>query len=51
MILADLPPGTLLFRAHTPQSGSRPTRGAGAAIQGGCFNRDGTEALAGFLLC
>ena len=31
MILHDLPPGTTLFRVHTPQWASRPTSGAGAA--------------------
>ncbi len=31
MIISDLPPGTTLFRAHTPQWASRPTSGAGAA--------------------
>ncbi|WP_256366326.1 RES family NAD+ phosphorylase [Ectothiorhodospira sp. BSL-9] len=45
MILVNLPAGTILFRAHTPQWASRPTSGAGAAIQGGRFNRDGVEAL------
>lgn len=45
MILVDLPPGTLLFRAHTPQWASRPTSGAGAATRGGRFNRAGVEAL------
>lgn len=45
MILADLPPGTTLFRAHTPQWASRPTSGAGAAQRGGRFNREGMEAL------
>jgi len=45
MILIDLPPGTVLFRAHTPQWASRPLSGAGAASQGGRFNRQGQEAL------
>lgn len=45
MILLDLPPGTTLFRAHTPQWASRPTSGAGAAAKGGRFNREGVEAL------
>ncbi len=45
MILTDLPPGTTLYRAHTPQWASRPTSGMGAAIQGGRFNREGVEAL------
>lgn len=45
MILFSLPPGTTLFRALTPQWASRPTSGAGAAIRGGRFNREGVEAL------
>jgi RES domain-containing protein len=45
MILHDLPSGTTLFRAHTPQWASRPTRGAGAATRGGRFNREGIEVL------
>ena len=45
MILHDLPPGTTLIRAHTPQWASRSTRGAGAATRGGRFNREGIEAL------
>ncbi|KXX66438.1 RES family NAD+ phosphorylase [Marichromatium gracile] len=45
MILCDLPCGTTVFRAHAPQWASRPTSGAGAAIQGGRFNRAGVEAL------
>ncbi len=45
MILFDLPPGTTLFRAHTPQWASRPTSGAGAAIRGGRFNREGVEEV------
>lgn len=45
MILCDLPPGTMLFRVHTPQWASRPTSGAGAAAKGGRFNREGVEAL------
>ena len=45
MILCDLPPGTTLFRAHTPAWASRPTSGAGAAVKGGRFNREGTQAL------
>ena len=44
MILFNLPPGTTLFRAHTPQWASRPTSGAGAATRGGRFNREGVEA-------
>jgi len=45
MILCDLAPGTTLFRAHIPQWASRPISGAGAAAQGGRFNREGVEAL------
>lgn len=45
MILHDLPSGTTLFRAHTPQWASRPTSGAGAANKGGRFNREGIAAL------
>ena len=45
MILHDLPPGSTLFRAHTPQWASQPTSGAGAAAKGGRFNREGIEAL------
>lgn len=45
MILCDLPAGTTLFRAHTPQWASRPRSGAGAAVRGGRFNREGVAAL------
>ncbi len=45
MILFNLPPGTTLFRAQSPQWPSRPTSGAGAATRGGRFNREGVEAL------
>jgi RES domain-containing protein len=45
VILVDLPSGTTLFRALTPLWASRPTSGAGAAFQGGRFNREGVEAL------
>lgn len=45
MILHDLPPGTTLFRAHTPRWASQPLSGAGAASGGGRFNRQGTQAL------
>lgn len=45
MILHDLPPRTVLFRALTPRWASRPTSGAGAATRGGRFNREGIEAL------
>src|SRR3546814_4427365 len=45
MILWDLPPGSTLFCAHTPQWASDPLSGAGAAAKGGRFNREGVEAL------
>lgn len=45
MILWDLPAGSTLYRAHTPQWASRPRSGAGAAAKGGRFNREGVEAL------
>ncbi len=45
MILVDLPAGTTLYRAHTPQWASRPLSGKGAALQGGRFNRPGVPAL------
>jgi len=45
MILHDLPPGTTLFRALTPQWANRPTSGADASSRGGRFNREGVEAL------
>ena len=45
MILHDLPPGTPLFRAHTPQWASRPVSGEGAARKGGRFNRPGVASL------
>jgi RES domain-containing protein len=45
MILIDLPAGTMLYRAHTPRWASRPVSGAGAAMKGGRFNREGVEAL------
>ncbi|MFC4161993.1 RES family NAD+ phosphorylase [Chitinimonas lacunae] len=45
MILVDLPPDTVLFRAHTPKWSSQPLSGAGAAKKGGRFNREGVEAL------
>lgn len=45
MIPVNLPLGTTLFRALTPHWASRPTSGAGAAFQGGRFNREGVEAL------
>jgi len=45
MILTRLPAGTALYRAHAPRWASRPVSGAGAAIRGGRFNREGVEAL------
>lgn len=45
MILTDLPKGTTLYRAHTPRWADRPMSGAGAALKGGRFNREGIEAL------
>jgi hypothetical protein len=40
MILHDLPPGTTLFRAHTPQWASRPIAEGGLAL-----HRSGPIAL------
>ena len=45
MILHDGPLQTTLFRAHAPRWASTPASGAGAARQGGRFNRPGIEAL------
>lgn len=45
MILIDLAPGTVLYRAHVPRWAVSPTSGAGAAKAGGRFNRKGVEAL------
>ncbi|OYW18670.1 MAG: RES protein [Burkholderiales bacterium 12-64-5] len=45
MIFVELPPASVLFRAHTPQWASRPLSGAGAAARGGRFNREGVQAL------
>ncbi|PTQ77075.1 RES domain-containing protein [Nitrosospira multiformis] len=44
MILASLS-ATELYRAHTPRWSFAPLSGAGAAVQGGRFNRKGIEAL------
>ena len=44
MILIDLP-NTTVFRAHTPKYSFQPTSGAGAAKQGGRFNRKDVDAL------
>jgi hypothetical protein len=35
----------IFHRYHTPKWASRPTSGAGAAAEGGRFNRPGVEAL------
>lgn len=45
MIVLDSPLQTSLFRAHSPRWAGSPTSGAGAAAQGGRFNRQGVEAL------
>jgi len=45
MILCDFPANITLFRAHTPKWASQPTSGAGAALKGGRFNREGVGAL------
>lgn len=45
MILVELPAATPLFRAHTPRWASQPLSGAGAALRGGRFNREGVAAL------
>ncbi|MDR0275840.1 MAG: RES family NAD+ phosphorylase [Burkholderiaceae bacterium] len=45
MIVTDLPPGATLFCAHAPQWASQPLSGAGAALGGGRFNRQGVQAL------
>ena len=45
MILTELPPNTILLRAHTPRWSAYPTSGKGAAVYGGHFNREGVEAL------
>jgi RES domain-containing protein len=45
MILTDLRRGTTLYRAHTPRWADCPMSGAGAALKGGRFNREGVEAL------
>lgn len=44
MILSSLNV-TELYRAHTPRWSFAPLSGAGAAVQGGRFNRKGIEAL------
>lgn len=45
MILLDQPLQTTLFRALSPRWAISPSSGAGAARQGGRFNRPGVEAL------
>jgi len=44
MILSSLN-ASELYRAHTPRWSFAPLSGAGAAVQGGRFNRKGIEAL------
>lgn len=44
MILSSLK-ATALYRAHAPRWSFAPLSGAGAAVQGGRFNRKGVEAL------
>ncbi len=44
MIESSLPRSNY-YRAHSPQWASRPLSGAGAAKQGGRFNRPGVQAL------
>jgi RES domain-containing protein len=43
--LIELLPERILYRVNTPKWASSPTSGAGAAIEGGRFNRTGVEAL------
>jgi RES domain-containing protein len=38
-------PGAIFHRFHSPSWAHLPTSGAGAAVNGGRFNRPGTEAL------
>ena len=45
MIIVDLPWSTTLYRGHNPKWAFAPTSGAGAATEGGRFNRPGVEAL------
>ncbi|AMN47203.1 hypothetical protein ACG33_08870 [Steroidobacter denitrificans] len=44
MILVDLRPGSIYYRAFPPRWAHRPESGTGAAIRGGRFNRPGVEA-------
>jgi RES domain-containing protein len=38
-------PDAIFHRFHSPDQGDLPTSGAGAAVNGGRFNRPGVEAL------
>ena len=44
MILTHIGPEDTFFRAFTPQWAYQPESGAGAAVRGGRFNRQGVEA-------
>ena len=44
MILTHIGPEYTFFRAFTPQWAYQPESGAGAAVRGGRFNRQGVEA-------
>lgn len=44
MIRTEVGPGTIFYRAFTPRWAHEPESGAGAAIEGGRFNRPGLEA-------
>lgn len=44
MILTNLGPDAIFYRAFTPQWAHAPESGAGAAVRGGRFNRPGIEA-------
>ncbi|MCD9008234.1 RES family NAD+ phosphorylase [Luteimonas sp. XNQY3] len=44
MILTDLGPEAVFYRAFPPRWAHTPESGAGAAIRGGRFNRPGVEA-------
>jgi len=43
--LAELLPERIFYRVNTPKWASMPTSGAGAAAEGGRFNRAGVDAL------
>lgn len=45
MILTRLAPDRIFYRYLTPRWSHLPTSGAGAAVNGGRFNRPGVEAL------